>query len=152
MPLSPAGLGIVEAGVVGVLTVAYGVPLAEATAIALLDRVISVFSIIVFGSIVYAVSAKPRGEGLARPPRPAPRQRPRGSPPPPASTAAREPSPSRSPAGSRARIRGGRARVSEGTRQRSARDDRPGPHADSHRTRGGPHAQRVRGPARGTNG
>ncbi len=61
VPLSPAGLGIVEAGVVGVLTVAYGVPLAEATAIALLDRVISVFSIIVLGSIGYLVSSKPRG-------------------------------------------------------------------------------------------
>jgi len=63
VPLSPAGLGIVEAGVVGVLTVAYGVPLPEATAIALLDRVISVFSIIVFGSIAYAISPKPRGLG-----------------------------------------------------------------------------------------
>ena len=61
VPLSPAGLGIVEAGVVGVLTVAYGVPLPEATAIALLDRVISVFSVIVFGSIAYVVSPKPRG-------------------------------------------------------------------------------------------
>ena len=61
VPLSPAGLGIVEAGVVGVLTVAYGVPLAEATAIALLDRVISVFSVIVLGSIGYVVSSKPRG-------------------------------------------------------------------------------------------
>jgi uncharacterized protein (TIRG00374 family) len=61
VPLSPAGLGIVEAGVVGVLTAAYGVPLPEATAIALLDRVISVFSIIVLGSIAYLVSAKPRG-------------------------------------------------------------------------------------------
>jgi uncharacterized protein (TIRG00374 family) len=61
VPLSPAGLGIVEAGVVGVLTVAYGVPLAEATAIALLDRVISVFSVIVLGSIGYLVSSKPRG-------------------------------------------------------------------------------------------
>ncbi len=63
VPLSPAGLGIVEAGVVGVLHVAYGVPLPEATAIALLDRVISVFSIIVFGSIAYALSSKPRGLG-----------------------------------------------------------------------------------------
>ena len=63
VPLSPAGLGIVEAGVVGVLTVVYGVPLPEATAIALLDRVISVFSIIVFGSIAYVVSPKPRGMG-----------------------------------------------------------------------------------------
>jgi glycosyltransferase 2 family protein len=64
VPLSPAGLGIVEAGVVGVLHVAYGVPLPEATAIALLDRVISVFSVIVFGSIAYLLSSKPRG--LAR--------------------------------------------------------------------------------------
>ena len=63
VPLSPAGLGIVEAGVVGVLHVAYGVPLPEATAIALLDRVISVFSMIVFGSIAYALSPKPRGLG-----------------------------------------------------------------------------------------
>jgi uncharacterized protein (TIRG00374 family) len=61
VPLSPAGLGIVEAGLVGVLTVAYRVPLAEATAIALLDRVISVFSIIVLGTIGYLVSSKPRG-------------------------------------------------------------------------------------------
>ena len=63
VPLSPAGLGIVEAGLVGVLTAAYGVPLPEATAIALLDRVISVFSIIVFGSIAYALSKKPSGLG-----------------------------------------------------------------------------------------
>jgi uncharacterized protein (TIRG00374 family) len=63
VPLSPAGLGIVEAGLVSVLTVAYGVPLPEATAIALLDRVISVFSIIVLGSIAYVLSAKPRGGG-----------------------------------------------------------------------------------------
>jgi glycosyltransferase 2 family protein len=63
VPLSPAGLGIVEAGVVGVLTVAYGVSLPEATAIALLDRVISVFSVIVFGSIAYALSKKPSGTG-----------------------------------------------------------------------------------------
>ena len=68
VPLSPAGLGIVEAGIVGVLTVVYGVPLAEATAIALLDRVISVFSIIVLGSIGYLVSSKPRGiTGTVRP-------------------------------------------------------------------------------------
>jgi len=63
VPLSPAGLGVVEAGIVGVLTLVYGVPLAEATAIALLDRVISVFSIIVLGSIAYIISPKPRGEG-----------------------------------------------------------------------------------------
>ena len=63
VPLSPAGLGIVEAGVVGVLTVAYGISLPEATAIALLDRVISVFSVIIFGSIAYVLSKKPSGHG-----------------------------------------------------------------------------------------
>jgi glycosyltransferase 2 family protein len=63
VPLSPAGLGIVEAGVVGVLTVAYGIALPEATAIALLDRVISVFSVIILGSIAYIVSSKPSGLG-----------------------------------------------------------------------------------------
>jgi glycosyltransferase 2 family protein len=67
VPLSPAGLGIVEAGIVGILTLVYNVPLPEATAIALLDRVISVFSVIVFGSILYAVSGKPRGAGLSHP-------------------------------------------------------------------------------------
>ena len=67
VPLSPAGLGIVEGGIVGILTLVYGVPLPEATAIVLVDRVISVFSVIVFGSILYAVSGKPRGEGLSHP-------------------------------------------------------------------------------------
>ncbi len=37
----------------------------RSTTIALVDRVISVFSIIVFGAIVYAVSGKRRGAGLA---------------------------------------------------------------------------------------
>jgi uncharacterized membrane protein YbhN (UPF0104 family) len=45
----------------------YNVPLPEATAIALLDRVISVFSVIVFGSILYLVSGKPKGNGLSQP-------------------------------------------------------------------------------------
>jgi uncharacterized membrane protein YbhN (UPF0104 family) len=54
----------VEAGVVGVLSGAYGVPVTEATTIALVDRVISVLSIIVLGSIAYAVSSKRRGGGL----------------------------------------------------------------------------------------
>jgi glycosyltransferase 2 family protein len=67
VPLSPAGIGIVEAGVVGVLTTAYGVPLTEATAIALVDRAISVVSIIILGSIAYLVSPKRRGAGMRRP-------------------------------------------------------------------------------------
>jgi hypothetical protein len=65
VPLSPAGLGIVELGVVGVLTAAYGVPSGEATTIALVDRTISVLSIIVLGSIAYSLSSKRRGAGLA---------------------------------------------------------------------------------------
>ena len=65
VPLSPAGLGIVEAGVVGVLSVAYNVPTTEGAAIALVDRVISVLSIIVLGSIAYAISSKRRGGGLS---------------------------------------------------------------------------------------
>jgi uncharacterized membrane protein YbhN (UPF0104 family) len=68
VPLSPAGLGIVELGVVGVLVAAYGVPLTEATTIALVDRAISVFSIVVFGSILYVVSPLPRGRGLQHTP------------------------------------------------------------------------------------
>ncbi len=64
VPLSPAGLGIVELGVVGVMVAAYGVPLTEATTIALVDRLISVFSIIVLGSLYYVVSPLRRGRGL----------------------------------------------------------------------------------------
>jgi hypothetical protein len=58
VPLTPGGLGIVEAGIVGILTAIYGVPVTEATAIALLDRAISVLSIIVLGGIVYVISPK----------------------------------------------------------------------------------------------
>ena len=66
IPLSPAGLGFAQAGVIGVLTVAYGVPLPEATAITILDWVISVLSIIVFGAVTYVVSPMPRGMGRIR--------------------------------------------------------------------------------------
>ena len=68
IPLSPAGLGFAQAGVIGVLTVAYGVPLAEATAITILDWAISVFSIIVIGAVVYVVSPMPRGLGRIKQP------------------------------------------------------------------------------------
>jgi uncharacterized membrane protein YbhN (UPF0104 family) len=53
---------------VGVLHAAYNVPLPEATAITLIDRTISVFSIIVLGGIAYAISPKRRGAGLRSPP------------------------------------------------------------------------------------
>jgi uncharacterized protein (TIRG00374 family) len=67
VPLSPAGLGVVELGVVGVLVAAYGVPVQEATTIALVDRAISVFSIILLGSIAWVVSPLRRGAGLRHP-------------------------------------------------------------------------------------
>ena len=67
VPLSPAGLGTVELGVVGVLTLAYGVANQEAATIVVVDRVISVFSIIVLGGIAYVLSPKRRGAGLSQP-------------------------------------------------------------------------------------
>jgi uncharacterized protein (TIRG00374 family) len=65
VPLTPAGIGFVEAGIVGLLTIAYGVSETEAVTIALVDRAISVLSIIILGSIAYAVSPKRRGAGLS---------------------------------------------------------------------------------------
>jgi len=67
VPLSPAGLGIVDAGMGAVLVLAYGVPPTEAATIVIVDRVISVFSIIVIGSILYVFSGKRKGLGLSAP-------------------------------------------------------------------------------------
>jgi glycosyltransferase 2 family protein len=61
IPFTPAGLGIVELGVVGILTVIYGVNPTDATAITLVDRAISVLSIIVLGSVTYVLSGKTKG-------------------------------------------------------------------------------------------
>ncbi len=67
VPFTPAGIGVVETGVVFVLTQVYGVPPTEALAITLVDRVISVLSVVFFGSIAYSVSGLRRGEGLEGP-------------------------------------------------------------------------------------
>jgi uncharacterized protein (TIRG00374 family) len=64
VPLTPAGLGTVEVGVSGVLVTVFGVAVPQAAAILLIDRTISVFSIVVLGSIAYALSSKPRGGGM----------------------------------------------------------------------------------------
>ena len=64
VPLTPAGIGFVEGAVVGLLTFVYGIGQTEALAIVLVDRAISVLSVILFGSIAYAMSGKRRGEGL----------------------------------------------------------------------------------------
>jgi uncharacterized protein (TIRG00374 family) len=72
VPLAPAGLGVVELGVGGILVAAYNVTTSQAATIVLVDRVISVLSIIVLGSIAYAVSPKRRGAGLSADPAEAP--------------------------------------------------------------------------------
>ena len=64
VPLTPGGLGFVEAGAVGLLTTVFGIPFPEAAAIVLIDRAISVFSIVVLGSVAYVISSKPRGSGI----------------------------------------------------------------------------------------
>lgn len=63
VPFTPAGLGIVEAGIVGLLTLVYQAEPTEAAAIALVDRAISVFSVVVLGFIAYLLSPKTRGGG-----------------------------------------------------------------------------------------
>ena len=64
VPLAPAGLGVVELGVGGILVAAYHVSTSQAATIVLVDRTISVLSIIVLGSIAYWLSPKRRGLGI----------------------------------------------------------------------------------------
>jgi uncharacterized protein (TIRG00374 family) len=68
VPLTPAGIGFVEGGVVGLLTIVYGVSQTDALAITLVDRAISVLTIIILGSIAYAISGKRRGMGVSAAP------------------------------------------------------------------------------------
>jgi len=67
VPLTPAGIGVVEAGVVFVLTVVYNIDQSQALAITVVDRVISVLSIIGLGSLAYWFSPKRRGMGVEHP-------------------------------------------------------------------------------------
>jgi uncharacterized protein (TIRG00374 family) len=55
IPLTPAGIGFVQAGIVGAL-VLYGVPKDAGTAVALTDFVLSTLSVIVIGGVFYAFS------------------------------------------------------------------------------------------------
>lgn len=59
IPLTPAGVGFVEAGIVGALAI-YGIAAEPAVAIALTDRAISIVTVIILGGIVYAFSSKVR--------------------------------------------------------------------------------------------
>ena len=57
VPFTPAGLGVAEAGIVLLLT-QLGIEKNAAGAIGLLDRLITYWSIVVFGAVVYVVSRK----------------------------------------------------------------------------------------------
>jgi uncharacterized protein (TIRG00374 family) len=54
VPLTPAGFGFVELAVVYVLTAGFGLATHDAIAVAVLDRLVSVFSVIVIGGVIYA--------------------------------------------------------------------------------------------------
>jgi uncharacterized protein (TIRG00374 family) len=66
VPFTPAGLGLVELGVAGILIGLYNVPGHDAAAIVLVDRAISVLSIIVLGSVAYVLSSKTKASSRAR--------------------------------------------------------------------------------------
>ena len=53
VPLTPAGFGFVEIAMVYVLTAGFGLTQSEAVAVAVLDRAVSVFSVIVVGGVIY---------------------------------------------------------------------------------------------------
>lgn len=53
VPLTPAGFGFVEIAMVYVLTSGFGLAQNDAVAVAVLDRAVSVFSVIVVGGVLY---------------------------------------------------------------------------------------------------
>jgi uncharacterized protein (TIRG00374 family) len=70
IPLTPAGIGFVEAGIVAALSL-YGVPPESAVAVALTDRAISILTVIVLGGLDYLRSPLVRRAhqtGLGSPP------------------------------------------------------------------------------------
>lgn len=66
IPLTPAGFGFVEAGIIGVLFL-YGVPEEPAAAVALVDRGLTIGTVVVLGGVLYALSAKVRRAHGTRP-------------------------------------------------------------------------------------
>jgi hypothetical protein len=70
IPLTPAGIGFVEAGMVAALSL-YGVPPESAVAVALTDRAISIVSVVILGGLDYVRSPLVRRAhraGLGNPP------------------------------------------------------------------------------------
>lgn len=77
IPFTPAGLGLVEFGTLTVLSGVFKLTTTTAAAVILVDRAISVFSVVLLGAVAYVLSGKPRGGGmtveeLVAPPRPSP--------------------------------------------------------------------------------
>lgn len=64
VPFTPAGLGLVEGGMLAVLITVFNASRPHAAAIVLVDRAISVFTVVILGAIAYMVSSKPRGGGM----------------------------------------------------------------------------------------
>ncbi|HET9416312.1 MAG TPA: lysylphosphatidylglycerol synthase transmembrane domain-containing protein [Candidatus Limnocylindria bacterium] len=66
VPFTPAGVGIVEVGIIGVLGL-YGVTEEPAAAVALVDRGLTIVTVIILGGILYAFSRKVRRAHSAKP-------------------------------------------------------------------------------------
>ena len=64
VPLTPAGFGFVEIAMVYVLTEGFGLAQTDAIAVAVVDRAVSVLSVIVIGAIVYV--GTPHGERVGK--------------------------------------------------------------------------------------
>jgi uncharacterized protein (TIRG00374 family) len=57
VPFTPGGLGLVEAGLIGIM-IYFGIPTQDATVVVLFDRVLSYLSVAVLGFLVYLVSKR----------------------------------------------------------------------------------------------
>jgi hypothetical protein len=66
VPLTPAGFGFVEIAMVYVLTEGFGLAQNDAVAVAVLDRAVSVFSVIVVGGVIYLRSQRVERIGARR--------------------------------------------------------------------------------------
>jgi uncharacterized membrane protein YbhN (UPF0104 family) len=66
VPFTPAGIGIVEAGMVGILVALFGFTPESAIALALLDRLVGVGSLILVGGALFTLSTYRRGVGSLR--------------------------------------------------------------------------------------
>ena len=66
VPFTPAGIGIVEAGMVGILVALFGFTPESAIALAVLDRLVGVGSLVLGGGALFALSPYRRGVGSLR--------------------------------------------------------------------------------------